>query len=139
MTEGSPSASADRIEAALGEILPAGAAVAVWSGLPGGAQEAESLLGPTEREAVRNAVPKRRIEFARGRHCARAALVRAGWDRGFVEIPVGAERQPVWPAGFTGSITHCDGLVAAVATRLGPNLTAIGLDAEPARPLPEDV
>jgi 4'-phosphopantetheinyl transferase EntD len=138
LTEGSPSASADRIEAALGEILPVGAAVAVWSGGEGG-EWADPLLGPAEREAVRQAVPKRRLEFARGRHAARRALERAGWTGGFIEIPVGDTRQPLWPAGFTGSITHCDGLVAAVAARFIPALAAIGLDAEPARPLPEGV
>lgn len=139
MTEGSPSASADRIEAALGEILPVGAAVAVWSGGREVGEWADPPLGLAEREAIRQAVPKRRLEFARGRHAARKALERAGWAGGFVEIPVGDTRQPLWPAGFMGSITHCDGLVAAVAARCSPALGAIGIDAEPARPLPEGV
>jgi len=138
MKEGSPSAA--RIEAALGELLPPGAAVAVWSGaMWSGPEGVEPPLGPSERDAVANAAPKRRIEFARGRHCARQALGRAGWEGGLVEIPVGPERQPVWPAGFTGSITHCEGLVAAVVAPPAGGVGAIGLDAEPARPLPDDV
>ncbi|MEX0836688.1 MAG: 4'-phosphopantetheinyl transferase superfamily protein, partial [Gemmatimonadota bacterium] len=108
----------------------------------------ESELGPREAEAIARAVPKRRTEFARGRACAREALRRAGCgveasvgapdSSGFVEIPVGASRAPVWPEGFTGSITHCDGFVAAVVARTGV-LRGIGLDAEPDRPLPDGV
>lgn len=87
------------------------------------------------------AVPKRRVEFARGRACAREALRRVGYgaeDPGFVEIPVGASREPVWPEGFVGSITHCDGFVAAVAARADV-VRGIGLDAEVDRPLPDGV
>lgn len=138
MKEESPSAA--RIQAALGELLPSGAAAVVWSGTDG----VEPPLGSSERAAVENAVPKRRLEFARGRSCAREALAVAGWEGGFVEIPVGPARQPIWPAGFTGSITHCEGLVAAVVVPYGREagargVEAIGVDAEPARPLPEDV
>lgn len=141
--------SAAEWEAALGALLPPGVAVAVWSPALG-----EPELGPREAEAVARAVPKRRTEFARGRACAREALRRAGYgaegaaratgatpvtqDPGFVEIPVGAAREPVWPDGFTGSITHCDGFVAAVAARVGV-VRGIGLDGEVDRPLPDGV
>lgn len=141
--------SAADLEAALGALLPSGVAVVVWSPALG-----EAALGPREAEAVARAVPKRRVEFARGRACAREALRRAGYgakgaaratgeapvteDPGFVEIPVGRSREPVWPTGFTGSITHCDGLVAAVAARAGV-VRGIGLDAEVDRPLPDGV
>lgn len=141
--------SAAELEAALGALLPSGVAVVVWS-----PELAGDELSPSEREAIARAVPKRREEFARGRACAREALQRAGHgaegatrttgappvteDSGLVEIPVGASREPVWPAGFTGSITHCDGLVAAVAARSG-TVRGIGLDAEVDRPLPEGV
>ncbi|MDZ7781338.1 MAG: 4'-phosphopantetheinyl transferase superfamily protein [Gemmatimonadota bacterium] len=129
-------ASSDaRIEAALEARLPSGASAAVW---PRSHVEVPEL-GPREAGAVRRAVPRRRAEFARGRHCAREALHRAGWSGGFVEIPVGDARQPLWPDGFTGSITHCDGLVAAVAAPVQPHVVSLGLDAEVARPLPEEV
>ena len=137
------------LEAALGALVPPGVSVAVWSPALG-----EGALGPREAEAVARAVPKRRAEFARGRACAREALRRAGYgpegaaratgaaplteDPGFVEIPVGASREPLWPEGFTGSITHCDGFVAAVAAHAGV-VRAIGLDAEVDRALPDGV
>ncbi len=124
------------MEAALGALLPLGVAVVVWSPALG-----EAELGPREAEAVARAVPKRRVEFARGRACAREALRRAGYGAeapDFVEIPVGASREPVWPGGFTGSITHCDGFVAAVAARTDV-VRGIGLDGEVDRPLPDGV
>jgi len=128
---GTPSAA--RLEAALGVLFPPGVACAVWMG--GGEPE---LAGPREREAVARAVPSRRAEFARGRACARQALALAGWSGALPELPVGPSRAPVWPTGYTGSITHCEGVAAAVVApaRL---LRSLGLDAEPARPLPAEV
>jgi len=105
-------------------------AVAVWDG---GADEVPGLY-PREAEAIRNAVPARQAEFARGRACARRALAQLGSDP--CPIPVGDHRQPLWPPGYVGSITHCKGLVVAVAAR-DDRLTAIGVDAEPAGPLPD--
>lgn len=126
--------SAADLEVALGALVPSGVAVAIWSPALGASE-----LGPREAEAVARAVSKRRTEFARGRACAREALRRAGHEaEGFVEIPMGSSRGPVWPEGFTGSITHCDGFVAAVAARAGA-VRGIGLDGEVDRPLPEGV
>ena len=131
----SPSGDVE-IDAALEAMLPSGAASAIWP-VPAVGRDPFAMLGATERAAVVRAVPGRREEFARGRACARAALAAAGWTGGFVEIPVGPSREPLWPEGFVGSITHCEGLVAAVVAR---GLGGIGLDAEPAtRPLPADV
>lgn len=70
----------------------------------------------------------RRDEFLSARTCAHRALVKAGWrDRHF--LPRGRHREPVWPHGFTGSITHAHGHHAAVAARC-EDLSAIGIDLE---------
>lgn len=106
------------------------ASVAVCSG------SASPELFPQEMEAVDRAVPKRRLEFARGRSAARRALADLGWPA--VPIPVGPDREPMWPRGVVGSITHCEGLVAAVVAR-DSCLATVGLDAEPAEGLPADV
>ena len=45
---------------------------------------------------------------------------------------------PLWPRGYTGSLTHTDGLRAAVAASTR-HVRSLGLDAEPAEPLPEGV
>jgi 4'-phosphopantetheinyl transferase EntD len=93
----------------------------------------ESTLYPTERGAVQRAVPRRRAEFARGRSCARQALAALGIEP--QSIPVGAGRQPVWPAGVTGSITHDDNYCAAVVGPLDV-CAALGIDVTRNAPLP---
>ena len=75
-----------------------------------------------------HAVPKRRLEFLAGRHCAGAALERLGY--GGAPIPIGPRGAPVWPAGVVGSITHAGGFAAAAVARRS-DAAAIGLDAEP--------
>ena len=93
-------------------------------------------LMPEEEISVRNAVEKRRLEFARGRACARLACSELG--RPDQAIPKGSERAPVWPSGLTGSITHCPGLVAAIVTRLS-SYAVVGIDAEPRESLGADL
>jgi 4'-phosphopantetheinyl transferase EntD len=72
-------------------------------------------------------VPQRAREFAAGRLCARRALAEFGME----EFPIerAADRQPIWPPGIGGSITHTAGFCAAVAARR-ETTTAIGLDTE---------
>jgi 4'-phosphopantetheinyl transferase EntD len=88
---------------------------------------------PEEMGLVANAVAKRRREFAAGRSCARAALGLLG---GPAHLPIlaGPDRAPVWPSGFVGSITHCDGFCCAVAGRRD-EVASLGIDAEDAGPL----
>jgi 4'-phosphopantetheinyl transferase EntD len=64
-------------------------------------------------ETIASAVPKRQAEFFHGRLCARAALARHGVVG--ADVAIGARREPVWPDGFVGSITHSHGIAAAVA------------------------
>jgi 4'-phosphopantetheinyl transferase EntD len=78
--------------------------------------QAGFTLFPEEERCVSGAVPKRRKEFATGRYCARRALLELGYPAG--PIPVGEHREPVWPPGVAGSITHTDETCAAVAVRL---------------------
>ena len=85
------------------------------------------VLAPEEAAHVERAVPKRVGEFAAGRACARRALEELG-VRDFV-LRVGSEREPLWPAGIAGSITHTAGFCAAVAAHT-TLVAALGLDAE---------
>jgi 4'-phosphopantetheinyl transferase EntD len=88
--------------------------------------DAADLL-PSEAVFVEKAVAKRINEFAAGRACARAALDQFGMHD--VALHPGSDRQPLWPSGFIGSITHTTGLcAAAVAARR--SILAIGLDSE---------
>ena len=92
----------------------------------------EYPLRPEESAVVARALPKRRKEFAAGRHCARLALRRFG-IHDYALVP-GPDRVPRWPAGVVRSISHTDDYcIAAVARR--SSVAAIGVDAEPREPL----
>lgn len=93
------------------------------------------LLG-AERAAVEGAVRKRRREYAAARHAAREALSALGL--GSAAVLSAPTRDPVWPDGVVGSLTHCDGYAAAAVARR-TDAASVGIDAEPNRPLPADV
>ncbi len=102
------------------QLLPAAVVVveataAMWSTPP----------TPPEAQCIANAVPKRRREFQAGRAAARAALDLLGIDR-FDLIP-GAHREPLWPDGIVGSITHTAHHCAAAAARQA-EITSVGID-----------
>jgi 4'-phosphopantetheinyl transferase EntD len=78
-------------------------------------------------EHIGRAVPKRVREFAAGRLCARLALHSFGITD--VAIPVAPDRQPIWPAGWVGSISHTSGLCLAVVADQA-RISAIGVDCE---------
>jgi 4'-phosphopantetheinyl transferase EntD len=93
-------------------------------------------LWPEEADAIAHAIPKRRTEFAAGRSAARTALAELGREP--CAIPQGPDRAPLWPAGLTGSIAHCDNCcIAAVAD--GAHLRSLGIDIEPATQLASDL
>ncbi len=83
--------------------------------------------GITLRPDILRSVPKRQAEFLFGRLAARQALLSLGCET--IEVPSGAHRQPLWPFGMAGSITHSMGYAAAMVARLGP-ITAVGVDIE---------
>ncbi|MFB8348581.1 4'-phosphopantetheinyl transferase family protein [Streptomyces niveus] len=112
-------------------IVPAEAETAeAYGDLP------EATLFPEEALLVKSAVAQRRGEFTTARHCARQALTRLGAPAG--AILTGERGAPMWPEEVVGSITHCVGYRAAVVARPA-HVASIGVDAEPALPLPEGV
>ncbi|PTM41488.1 4'-phosphopantetheinyl transferase superfamily protein [Bosea sp. 124] len=96
-----------------------------------------SLLRVEEREGIRGAVPKRQHEFAAGRRCAHLAMAQLGCPA--APVAVGDDRAPIWPEGLVGSISHCEAWAAAVVARKADGIRSIGLDLEPALPLPQDL
>lgn len=94
-------------------------------------------LHPEERIVVSRAVDSRKGEFGDARWCAHEALRELGVDS--VHAILRGERgMPLWPEGYTGSLTHTDGLRIAVAAPTS-QLRSVGIDAEPAQALPEGV
>jgi enterobactin synthetase component D len=76
-----------------------------------------------------DAVHKRRLEFLAGRHCARCALEHLTGVRPVVPVARAASREPVWPPGVVGSITHTAGFASA-AVAWTRHASAIGIDTE---------
>lgn len=112
-------------------LLPAGAAtVEAFTDVP------DEAPYPGEEDLVARAVAARRQEFVTARRCAREALARLGYAP--APIRPGPRREPVWPDGVVGSITHCTGYRAAAVAPAGA-LAGLGIDAEPHEPLPDGV
>ncbi len=84
-------------------------------------------LQPVETHYVARARAKRLQEFAAGRACARAALAEFGIHD--VALPAAHDRQPLWPSGFVGSITHTTGFCAAAVASCA-DVRFLGLDSE---------
>lgn len=83
-------------------------------------------LHPDEVSGTERMAPRRAIEFASGRACARAALGVLGVGEPVLRGPGG---EPIWPSGVTGSISHTRGYCLAVAAEQ-PAGSAVGIDVE---------
>lgn len=79
--------------------------------------------------AMDRCVPKRQAEYLFGRVAARRALADIGWPD--AQIGTGPQREPLWPDGVLGAITHTDTFAAATAVRAG-SFRGVGIDIEAA-------
>lgn len=99
-------------------------------------------LGIPLPEKLARAVPKRKAEFLAGRYCAQQALSQFGQARDDAiavkpittafangNIPIGDNREPLWPTGIVGSITHSNGF-ASVSLASSADVRSIGIDSE---------
>lgn len=93
-----------------------------------------ACLPSRERSLIERAVAQRCREFAAGRTLARGLLRDAGAD--IDALLSDPDRVPIWPQTVFGSITHC-GSLCAVAVVPVAHADGIGLDVEPAVPVPE--
>jgi len=80
-----------------------------------------------ERDCAESMPDRRLRDFLNGRACARLALSRLGFAD--CPVPIGADREPLWPDGVVGSISHCGEKAAAVVARVD-DIGGIGLDIE---------
>jgi len=107
---------------ALEALFPRGVVAAQLQG-----RAPEGLLTESEALSVSHCAPKRIADFTAGRLCAHRALAAFGVaDFSLLPAP---DRQPLWPPGYVGSITHTEGYSAAV---VGPaaQFRSLGVDAE---------
>lgn len=88
---------------------------------------ATHLLGENLHGSLSTAVNKRKSEFVAGRYLAGKALKVLGADQ--TTVGIGANREPLWPSRFIGSISHTKGFaICAVAN--SNDETIVGLDVE---------
>lgn len=78
-------------------------------------------------EALKQRSLTRQCQYLAGRHCARMAISQLAPSTSPAAVMSGANGQPLWPAGFFGSISHCAQLAIAVVCRTP---VAIGIDTE---------
>lgn len=116
-----PAEALETAGAAVQRMFPSVVHTAV-AGVPGATSR-----DPIEIGAMVNASTVRREEFFAGRSCAHHVLSVLG-EAG-TPVGVGTSREPLWPAGIVGSITHTRWLAAAVAART-VDVWGLGIDAE---------
>ena len=93
----------------------------------------ERFLLPAEAAPLHDAVLKVRRQSGAARVAARSLLHKLDFDD--VALPRSSGGEAEWPAGIVGSMAHDDAVaVAAVARR--DVIAAVGIDVEPAIPLP---
>src|SRR3990167_5268437 len=96
----------------------------------------ETPVNAAEEALVEKAVDKRKREFRAGRHAAHALFRQVGAD--CPALLRGMQREPGWPAGWTGSISHTSGIcMAAIAAT--SKYASLGVDVEQATPLKPDI
>jgi len=88
-----------------------------------------ALAGVAYPPTMDRCVPKRQAEYLFGRVAARRALADLGWPE--AQVGTGPQREPLWPDGVLGAITHTDTFAAATALRAG-GFRGIGIDIEAA-------
>jgi 4'-phosphopantetheinyl transferase EntD len=117
--------------ARLQSLFPAGVvAVELLADAP------RSVLTEAELSSMSHCADKRIGDFTRGRACAHRALSELGVSD--FSLLAGEKREPLWPAGIAGSITHTTGFAAAVVARRS-EVESLGIDCEVIASVGEDL
>lgn len=95
-----------------------------------------ALLMPDEAASISSRKDSMRDASGAARHVARVLLAEMGFFG--VSVLRAASGAPVWPAGVVGSLAHDDDFAVA-ATASATSFAGMGIDIEPAEPLPAEV
>ena len=120
------------LDRAIVDLATPGVAIGYRRILPGD----EDALLDDELASIPSMLVEGRRASGAARIVARRLLDRFGHAR--CAIPRGAHGEPLWPAGMTGSLAHDDEFAVA-AVGMAQDVGAIGVDIEPAMPLPHDL
>ncbi|MBP4049400.1 4'-phosphopantetheinyl transferase superfamily protein [Chromobacterium violaceum] len=83
-------------------------------------------LGVARPDTLARAVPKRKAEYLAARYLCQLLLAERGLP---TAVGSGQHRQPLWPEGWTGTITHSDETAVVALAPSGEGLM-LGLDLE---------
>ncbi|MCA0045790.1 4'-phosphopantetheinyl transferase superfamily protein [Mesorhizobium sp. B283B1A] len=96
----------------------------------------EAHLLPAEAQSIPARQPAMRRASGAARWIAHGLLAEIGvGDVAILRAPSGA---PAWPGGVTGSLAHDDEIAVAAVAPLG-DVASLGIDVEPALPLPDEL
>lgn len=96
----------------------------------------ENHLLPEEARSIPSRQPMMRRASGAARWIARGLLANMGLND--VAVLRASSGAPVWPPGITGSLAHDDEMAVAAVAPIG-HIAALGIDVEPALPLPDDI
>jgi 4'-phosphopantetheinyl transferase EntD len=119
------------LSAELAALFPAGVVAAELKGAA-----SRDQLTPAELQSIAHCAEKRIQDFTVGRTCAHRALSKLGVVD--FSLLAGPKREPIWPPGIVGSITHTTGYGAAVVARQ-QNVRSVGIDCEVIDSVDEDL
>jgi 4'-phosphopantetheinyl transferase EntD len=125
-----------RIDPSLGRVLSSLSLPGVLVGLRLIALGDEEALYEAEARSMPSNVRAALRASGSARIVARDLLAQLGFAE--CVVPKTASGAPLWPAGVVGSLAH-DETVAVAAVALRRDVSALGIDVEPAEPLPADV
>jgi len=96
----------------------------------------ENHLLPQEARSIPSRQPLMRRASGAARWIARGLLADMGLNG--VAILRASSGTPVWPHGVTGSLAHDDEMAVAAVAPVS-HIGSLGIDVEPALPLPDDI
>lgn len=120
------------LTAALASLVPPGILISHRVIAPGD----EDRLLPEERIVLPHAALKVLRQSGAARIAARQLLCTLG--HGDIALPRSRSGAPIWPPGVVGSLAHDDS-VAIAAIGQSNQYSALGIDVEPAVPLPPEI
>ncbi|WP_343064838.1 4'-phosphopantetheinyl transferase family protein [Mesorhizobium erdmanii] len=123
-------------EVSLAKALAAIAPGGVYAGCRLIREGDEAHLLPQEARSIPARQPALRRASGAARWIAHRLLADIGI--GGVAIPRAPSGAPVWPEGIIGSLAHDDDMAVAAIARIA-DIGALGIDVEPALPLPDDI
>ncbi|WP_245235436.1 4'-phosphopantetheinyl transferase family protein [Mesorhizobium erdmanii] len=123
-------------EVSLAQALAAIAPGGVYAGCRLIREGDEAHLLPQEARSIAARQPATRRASGAARWIAHRLLADIGI--GDIAIPRAPSAAPVWPEGMIGSLAHDDDMAVAAIARIA-DIGALGIDVEPALPLPDDI